>query len=68
VLNASKAAYRKELQNLTSLPDSAAVDKVNFIKAYANARGSAYDEEKYLFGLESDWKLANFATESPHTS
>ncbi|KAF6528117.1 hypothetical protein HZS61_008419 [Fusarium oxysporum f. sp. conglutinans] len=34
VFNASKAAYRKELQKLTSLTDSAPVDKVNFIKAY----------------------------------
>jgi hypothetical protein len=33
VFNASKAAYRKELQKLTSLTDSAPVDKVNFIKA-----------------------------------
>ncbi|KAF4438778.1 hypothetical protein F53441_12721 [Fusarium austroafricanum] len=38
VFNASKAAYRKELQKLTSLTDSAPVDKVNFIKAYARAR------------------------------
>lgn len=38
VLNASKAAYRKELQKLASLADSAPVDKVNFIKAYAKAR------------------------------
>ncbi|RKK57120.1 hypothetical protein BFJ69_g17571, partial [Fusarium oxysporum] len=38
VFNASKAAYRKELQKLTSLTDSAPVDKVNFIKAYAKAR------------------------------
>jgi hypothetical protein len=28
VFNASKAAYRKELQKLTSLTDSAPVDKV----------------------------------------
>jgi hypothetical protein len=37
VLNASKAAYRKELQKLTSLTDSAPVDKLNFIKAYTKA-------------------------------
>ncbi|TVY62599.1 hypothetical protein Focb16_v004339 [Fusarium oxysporum f. sp. cubense] len=41
VFNASKAAYRKELQKLTSLTDSAPVDKVNFIKAYARARAVA---------------------------
>ncbi|EGU88701.1 hypothetical protein FOXB_00781, partial [Fusarium oxysporum f. sp. conglutinans Fo5176] len=40
VFNASKAAYRKELQKLTSLTDSAPVDKVNFIKAYAKARAA----------------------------
>ncbi|KAJ3455782.1 hypothetical protein MRS44_017264 [Fusarium solani] len=38
VFNVSKAAYRKELQKLASLTDSAPVDKVNFIKAYAKAR------------------------------
>ncbi|KJZ68105.1 hypothetical protein HIM_12504 [Hirsutella minnesotensis 3608] len=38
VFNASKAAYRKELQKLTRLTDSAPVDKVNFIRAYAKAR------------------------------
>ncbi|KAJ0132716.1 Uncharacterized protein HZ326_24203 [Fusarium oxysporum f. sp. albedinis] len=41
VFNASKAAYRKELQKLTSLTESAPVDKVNFIKAYARARAVA---------------------------
>jgi hypothetical protein len=38
VFNASKAAYHKELQKLASLTDSAPVDKVNVIKAYAKAR------------------------------
>ncbi|KAJ0126828.1 Poly [ADP-ribose] polymerase 2 [Fusarium oxysporum f. sp. albedinis] len=38
VFNVSKAAYRKELQKLASLTDSAPIDKVNFIKAYAKAR------------------------------
>lgn len=32
--NASNAAYRKELEKLASLTDSAPVDKVNFIWAY----------------------------------
>ncbi|KAL9567450.1 hypothetical protein ACKAV7_008400 [Fusarium commune] len=41
VFNASTAAYRIELQKLTSLTDSAPVDKVNFIKAYAKARAVA---------------------------
>ncbi|KNB04637.1 hypothetical protein FOXG_19717 [Fusarium oxysporum f. sp. lycopersici 4287] len=44
VFNASKAAYRKKLQKLTSLTDSAPVDKVNFIKAYAKAREVAGQE------------------------
>ncbi|KAL9566110.1 hypothetical protein ACKAV7_009728, partial [Fusarium commune] len=46
VFNASKAAYHKELQKLTSLTDSAPVDKVNFIKAYAKAREVASLEEE----------------------
>ncbi|EGU73295.1 hypothetical protein FOXB_16195 [Fusarium oxysporum f. sp. conglutinans Fo5176] len=33
-----KGAYRKELQKLAILTDSAPVDKVNFVRAYAKAR------------------------------
>ena len=38
VFNAIKVTYRKELDKLASLTDSAPVDKVNFIRAYAKAR------------------------------
>ena len=38
VFNASKAAYRKELEKLAVLTDSIPVDKVNFIRAYTKAR------------------------------
>jgi hypothetical protein len=38
IFNVIKGAYRKELQKLASLTDSAPVDKVNFIRAYAKAR------------------------------
>ncbi|KAF6524736.1 hypothetical protein HZS61_010531 [Fusarium oxysporum f. sp. conglutinans] len=50
VFNASKAAYRKELQKLTSLTDSAPVDKVNFIKAYAKAREVGMTKKNILSG------------------
>ncbi|KAH7461560.1 hypothetical protein FOMA001_g19031 [Fusarium oxysporum f. sp. matthiolae] len=53
VFNASKAAYRKELQKLTSLTDSAPVDKVNFIKAYAKAREVGMTKKNILSG----WKV-----------
>ncbi|KAF4456811.1 hypothetical protein F53441_1162 [Fusarium austroafricanum] len=46
VFNASKAAYRKELQKLASLTDSAPVDKVNFIKAYAKAREVGFEAQE----------------------
>jgi DDE superfamily endonuclease len=35
--NALKAGYCKDLENLAILTDSALVDKVNFIRAYAKA-------------------------------
>ncbi|RKL12534.1 hypothetical protein BFJ70_g16201 [Fusarium oxysporum] len=54
VFNASKAAYRKELQKLTSLTDSAPVDKVNFIKAYAKAREVGMTKKNILSG----WRVA----------
>ncbi|KAK2471143.1 hypothetical protein H9L39_17374 [Fusarium oxysporum f. sp. albedinis] len=38
VFNALKAAYRRELERFASLTDSAPMDKVNFIRAYAKAR------------------------------
>jgi hypothetical protein len=38
IFNVIKGVYWKELQKLASLTDSAPVDKVNFIRAYAKAR------------------------------
>ncbi|KAH7464223.1 hypothetical protein FOMA001_g17814 [Fusarium oxysporum f. sp. matthiolae] len=38
VFNALEAAYRRELERFASLTDSAPMDKVNFIRAYAKAR------------------------------
>jgi hypothetical protein len=38
VFDASKAAYRKELQKLASLTDSAPMDKVNFIRLMSKPR------------------------------
>ncbi|KAF6527905.1 hypothetical protein HZS61_008207 [Fusarium oxysporum f. sp. conglutinans] len=57
VFNASKAAYQKELEKLASLTDSAPVDKVNFIRAYAKAppRG-------YAFVIKRSSKTANGRT------
>ncbi|RKL20893.1 hypothetical protein BFJ72_g14986 [Fusarium proliferatum] len=56
VFNASKAAYRKELQKLTSLTDSAPVDKVNFIKAYAKARAVGMTKKNILSG----WRVTEY--------
>jgi uncharacterized coiled-coil protein SlyX len=51
--NVIKGAYRKELQKLASLTDSAPVDKVNFIRAYAKAREAGMRKEIILSG----WRL-----------
>ncbi|KAF5263353.1 hypothetical protein FOXYS1_5900 [Fusarium oxysporum] len=58
--NASKAAYRKELQKLTSLTDSAPVDKVNFIKAYAKAREVGITKKNILSGwrVTGNWPIS----------
>ncbi|KAJ3453209.1 hypothetical protein MRS44_018864 [Fusarium solani] len=58
--NASKAAYRKELQKLTSLTDSAPVDKVNFIKAYAKAREVGMTKKNILSGwrVTGNWPIS----------
>ncbi|RYC79423.1 hypothetical protein BFJ63_vAg17693 [Fusarium oxysporum f. sp. narcissi] len=56
VFNVSKAAYRKELQKLASLTDSAPVDKVNFIKAYAKAREVGMTKKIILSG----WRVAGY--------
>ncbi|RKK21579.1 hypothetical protein BFJ66_g17515 [Fusarium oxysporum f. sp. cepae] len=60
VFNASKAAYRKELQKLTSLTDSAPVDKVNFIKAYAKAREVGMTKKNILSGwrVTENWPIS----------
>ena len=53
VFNASKAAYRKELEKLAVLTDSTPVDKVNFIRAYAKAREIRIIEKNILSG----WRI-----------
>jgi DDE superfamily endonuclease len=53
VFNASKAAYRKELEKLAVLTDSAPVDKVNFIRCYAKAREIGMTQKNILSG----WKV-----------
>ena len=59
--NASKAAYRKELQKLTSLTDSAPVDKVNFIRAYAKAREVGMTKKNILSGWQvtGNWPVSH---------
>ncbi|KAJ3454823.1 hypothetical protein MRS44_013423 [Fusarium solani] len=58
--NTSKAAYRKELQKLTSLTDSAPVDKVNFIRAYAKAREVGMTKKNILSGwrVTGNWPIS----------
>ncbi|RFN47273.1 hypothetical protein FIE12Z_8486 [Fusarium flagelliforme] len=60
VFNVSKAAYRKELQKLTSLTDSAPVDKVSFIKAYAKAREVGMTKKNILSGwrVTGNWPIS----------
>ncbi|KAL9561289.1 hypothetical protein ACKAV7_014644 [Fusarium commune] len=60
VFNASKTAYRKELQKLTSLTDSAPVDKVNFLKAYARARAVGMTKKNILSGwrVTGNWPIS----------
>ncbi|KAF4335137.1 Fot2 transposase [Fusarium beomiforme] len=60
VFNASKTAYRKELEKLASLTDSAPVDKVNFIRAYAKAREVAMTSKNILSGwrITGNWPIS----------
>ncbi|OBS15010.1 hypothetical protein FPOA_28835 [Fusarium poae] len=60
VFNASKAAYRKELEKLLSLTDSAPVDKVNFIRAYAKARTVGMTKKNILSGwrVTGNWPIS----------
>ncbi|KAK8036838.1 transposase [Apiospora phragmitis] len=51
--NALKAAYRRELQKLAMLTDSAPVDKVNFIRAYSAARSAILTEKN----IKSGWRV-----------
>jgi hypothetical protein len=60
VFNASKAAYRKELQKLATLTDSAPVDKVNFIRAYAKAREVGMTKQNIVSGcrVTGNWPVS----------
>ncbi|KAI8411016.1 hypothetical protein FOFC_07610 [Fusarium oxysporum] len=57
--NVVKGACRKELQKLASLTDSAPVDRVNFIRAYAKAREAGMRKEIVLSGwrLTGNWPI-----------
>ncbi|RKK74914.1 hypothetical protein BFJ71_g17197 [Fusarium oxysporum] len=59
IFNVIKGAYRKELQKLASLTDSAPVDKVNFIRAYAKAREAGMRKEIILSGwrFTGNWPI-----------
>ncbi|KAG6998156.1 hypothetical protein FocnCong_v013552 [Fusarium oxysporum f. sp. conglutinans] len=56
IFNVIKGAYRKELQKLASLTDSAPVDKVNFIRAYAKAREAGMRKDIILSG----WRFTGY--------
>ncbi|KAF4336681.1 hypothetical protein FBEOM_9455 [Fusarium beomiforme] len=55
-------AYRKELQKLASLTDSAPVDKVNFIRAYAKAREVGMRKATILSGwrFTGNWPINRY--------
>ena len=59
VFNALKAVYQKEPGNLASLTDSASVDKVNFIQAYAKACKVAITSKNILSGqrVTGNWPI-----------
>ncbi|KAJ0140810.1 Nitrogen assimilation transcription factor nit-4 [Fusarium oxysporum f. sp. albedinis] len=59
IFNVIKGAYRKELQMLASLTDSAPVDKVNFIRAYAKAREAGMRKDIILSGwrFTGNWPI-----------
>ncbi|KAJ0132203.1 Uncharacterized protein HZ326_24711 [Fusarium oxysporum f. sp. albedinis] len=59
IFNVIKGAYRKELQKLASLTDSATVDKVSFIRAYAKAREAGMRKEIILSGwrFTGNWPI-----------
>jgi hypothetical protein len=60
VFNASKAAYRRELEKFASLTDSAPMDKVNFIRACAKARRVGMTKKNILSGwrVTGNWPIS----------
>jgi len=62
IFNVIKGAYRKELQMLASLTDSAPVDKVNFIRAYAKAREAGMRKDIILSGwrFTGNWPINRY--------
>ncbi|KAM5527306.1 transposase [Fusarium oxysporum f. sp. phaseoli] len=62
IFNVIKGAYRKELQKLASLTDSAPVDKVNFIRAYAKAREAGMRKKIILSGwrFTGNWPINRY--------
>jgi hypothetical protein len=62
IFNVIKGAYRKELQKLASLTDSAPVDKVNFIWAYAKAGKAGIREDIILSGwwFTGNWPINRY--------
>src|SRR5580700_4263727 len=60
VFNTIKVAYRKELDKLASLTDSARVDKVNFIRAYTKAREIGMTKKNVLSGwrVTGNWPIS----------
>ncbi|KAJ3454128.1 hypothetical protein MRS44_018022 [Fusarium solani] len=60
VFNASKAAYRRELEKFASLTDSTPMDKVNFIRAYAKARRVGMTKKNILSGwrVTGNWPIS----------
>ncbi|KAL9567425.1 hypothetical protein ACKAV7_008375 [Fusarium commune] len=62
IFNVIKCAYRKELQKLASLTDSAPVDKVNFIRAYAKAREAGMRKDIILSGwrFTGNWPINRY--------
>ena len=60
VFNDTKTAYRKELAELAFLTDSAPVDRINFIRAYAKAREVGMTSNNILSGwrIIGNWRIS----------
>ncbi|KAF5703647.1 hypothetical protein FMUND_12901, partial [Fusarium mundagurra] len=60
VFNVLKAVYRRELEKFASLTDSAPMDKVNFIRAYAKARRVGMTKKNILSGwrVTGNWPIS----------